>query len=262
MEEALSHESQGPRQPAVGDLPTHGEPPGDDAPHMELLVSMLGHDLRQPLTTLSVCCGKLARDPQLSDAHVRLAQRMARSIDRMDRMIGHLLDATRIRFDGASARRVQTSLGEVCREVIDEIEARATERRFALEIRGEDTGLWDDEQLKRVVANLVDNAVRHGAPGTPIDLRLWSETGAVCLEVKNAGPIADDVRDRLFRPFATEARRARQRTGLGLGLYIARELVLAHGGEIRASSSGAETSFWVTLPRAPASGRADAPDLI
>jgi signal transduction histidine kinase len=124
-------------------------------------------------------------------------------------------------------------------------------------------GAWDGSRLGQVVANLVGNALRHGAPDVPVSVTIAHDEATVRLTVKNAGTIAADVRDRLFDPFrSTRESRATRAEGLGLGLYIVHQLVLAHGGDVQVRSTEEEgTSFSVTLPRSapPAPARAATP---
>ena len=113
-------------------------------------------------------------------------------------------------------------------------------------------GLWDRERLAQVVTNLIGNAIQHGRLDGSIDVRLRDEGDAVCLLVHNDGsPIPADLLPSIFDPFRRGRRRATQKAeGLGLGLFIVREMVRAHSGEISVQSTEAEgTTFTVKLPR-------------
>ena len=101
-----------------------------------------------------------------------------------------------------------------------------------------------------MVSNLLNNAIRHGAPGRPISLDLLGNEDNVVLSVHNDGAIAEDVRDHIFDPFRSTADRRGREEGLGLGLYIVQQIVLAHGGLLGVETSAeGGTTFEVTLPR-------------
>ena len=122
-----------------------------------------------------------------------------------------------------------------------------------LEVEGDTRGRWDRERLAQVVANLVGNAIAHGKADGAIDIQLRGELEAVSLRVHNEGPaIPAPAQASIFDPFRRgPARGAARSEGLGLGLYICREMVRAHGGQIAVESSdGAGTTFSVRLPRA------------
>jgi len=115
-------------------------------------------------------------------------------------------------------------------------------------------GMWDPDRLAQVVSNLVDNATTHGCVEGPVLVKLADEDRTVTLEVHNAGrPVPSDLMPLLFDPFRRGASRdAARGEGLGLGLFIANQIVLAHGGSIDVRSSVQEgTSFTVRLPRVP-----------
>jgi signal transduction histidine kinase len=112
-------------------------------------------------------------------------------------------------------------------------------------------GVWDKERLAQVVSNLIGNAIEHGKPGGAIEVRLRSEGDGVRLEVHNQGAaIPAELLPSIFDPFRRQQRAGQKSEGLGLGLYICRELVRAHGGEIAVQSTDeAGTTFTVRLPR-------------
>jgi signal transduction histidine kinase len=187
-------------------------------------------------------------------AHVATCVR--NSAHRMAGVISQLLDYTRTQIDGGLPLELApTNLEAVCREVLEELQlARGAEARFQCEYSGDLDGVWDAERLAQVVSNLAGNALEHGAEGAPIRLRARDEGAEVSLAVSNRGrPIPPDVLPFIFEPF----RRARPAEvsaggvrGLGLGLYISRQIVLAHGGTIDVRSNEREgTTFSIRLPR-------------
>jgi signal transduction histidine kinase len=143
-------------------------------------------------------------------------------------------------------------LGEVCREVVGETELTHPERTLRVDPRGELTGVWDRDRMYQLLGNLVGNAVQHGEPGSPIDLRVEGSKTEVVLEVANRGePIPPQILPFIFDAFRQGRTGHPARTrGLGLGLFIAQEIARAHGGSITVRSSESEgTIFRVVLPR-------------
>ncbi|MCC7072421.1 MAG: hybrid sensor histidine kinase/response regulator [Deltaproteobacteria bacterium] len=215
----------------------------------EMFMGILGHDLRNPLSGIIMCAQILharADDEALREPLARILA----SGQRMTRMVEQLLDLTRLRLGSGIALTITAvDLGSVVTSVVDESEQ--TRARCRLETAGEVTGRWDTDRLLQVAANLVGNAMQHGAPGTPIVVRVDGTTAdRVTLSVHNQGPpIPDELRPVLFAPFRGLQRDCKS-GGLGLGLYITEQLVLAHGGTIAFSSDERSgTCFTVTLPR-------------
>jgi signal transduction histidine kinase len=122
-----------------------------------------------------------------------------------------------------------------------------------VEAAGDTRGHWDRDRLAQALSNLIGNAIEHGAAGDPVRLSLeGSEPELVRIRVWNAGAIPEHLQPAIFDPFrrATPEARARKSKGLGLGLYIVQQIVLAHGGTIEVRSSADEgTAFTVTIPR-------------
>jgi signal transduction histidine kinase len=221
----------------------------------ELFLAMLGHDLRAPLNAMMLSAEVLARSGQLDDENVQIASRMAASGRAMAGMIQDLLDFTRTRRgSGMPLSVAPLDLGSLCQEVLDEFRAAHPDRRVHFEAVGDLEGQWDAGRLRQVLSNLVGNAIVHGDEGGAIEVRAGSEGSEVLLIVTNRGPvIAPSALPTLFDPFvrATSMSGSRKRRGgIGLGLYIARAIVTAHGGTIAVTSSEATgTVFTVRLPR-------------
>jgi PAS domain S-box-containing protein len=215
----------------------------------ELFVGIVGHDLRNPMSAISMAASLLLRT--LSDEKEKhVARRIVESAGRMSRMVDQLLDFTRIRTGvGLSLNRAPTDLHELCRRVVDELELVHPESPIALIVEGDDaTGEWDADRLHQAVSNLVGNAIQHGAPEAPIGVRVECQPERVSIAVRNGGVIPPDLLPVMFEPFRGSERADRK--GLGLGLHITQQIVLAHGGAIRVASSEADgTVFCVDLPR-------------
>jgi signal transduction histidine kinase len=174
----------------------------------------------------------------------------------MARMIGELLDFTRGRLGGGIPVEPHPGdLSTICREVMEELEASRPGARLHLQVDGHGYGEWDAGRLSQALSNLVGNALQYSPEGSPVrvtvDGHAWHE---VVLTVHNEGPsIPAELLPELFEPFrrGPRARRDANESGLGLGLYIVRQIVLAHGGSLEAESREQwGTTFTARLPRA------------
>lgn len=221
----------------------------EDAAFRERFVGMLGHDLRSPLSAISVGAQMLLRRGGLDDWFAQTLRRINASATRMGRMIHDILDFTRGRQSGGiPVARAPADLHVICQEAAAEAQTGHPERRFIVETEGEVRGVWDRDRLAQVVTNLVANAVAHGAGDSPVWIRSHGEEEVVTLEVTNLGnPIPPERMPHLFDPFRKSGAAS---PGLGLGLYIVQEIVRAHGGVVGVASSEAKgTTFTVRLPR-------------
>jgi PAS domain S-box-containing protein len=225
----------------------------------ERLIAIVSHDLRNPLNAIQLSATQLLHSEALPERERRLVTRLARSSDRMKRMISELLDFTRGRLGGGiPIQRVPGDLRAVARQGVEELEAAWPERSLRLEVvPGRYDGQWDADRLLQVVSNLGGNALQYSPPNATIDFRLSDAGDAVVLEVHNPGePISPEMLPHLFDPFRRGASAGHGGGagggGLGLGLYIVEQVVKGHGGHIDvASTAEAGTTFRVTLPRAP-----------
>jgi PAS domain S-box-containing protein len=217
----------------------------------EMFVGILGHDLRNPLSAIVTGASLLARRSD-SDKVVKPSLRILSSAERMGRMIDQILDFTRIRLGhGIPLQRRHIDLAEVCRLAIDESESTGVDGRIRIEEKGESVGTWDGDRLSQLVSNLLGNAVAHGKPGTPVVIRLdGTDPDQFVLQVHNAGAIPADILPVLFDPFRGSNLKHDRSSGLGLGLFISQQIVLAHAGTIEVASSEEDgTHFVVRLPR-------------
>jgi PAS domain S-box-containing protein len=223
----------------------------------ERLIGVVSHDLRNPLATIGTAAMFLARASDLPDRLARPVARISSAADRMHRIIEELLDFTRGRLgSGIPIERRVTNVGMIVRRVLDEFELIYPSRRLVLDISGRLEGEYDDSRLAQVVSNLVANALEYSPPDTPVRVVLVDRGEAgIALEVKNAGaPIRSDLLAHLFEPFRRGGNDRGNSGGLGLGLFIAAEVVRAHGGTISAASNAEDgTTLTVFLPhRGPA----------
>ncbi len=216
----------------------------------ELIIAVLGHDLRSPLSAVMTAAEVLTRlggDERVISA----AGRIRNSTRRMARMVDQLLDLARVRSGQIGLTRTALDMTRLCQEIIDEIEPRHGERRVDLESHGDTSGYWDADRISQVLSNLIGNALQHGLDSERIHVEIdGSNASTLDMHVQNAGVIAADTMARLFEPFRAGAARPQNSNGLGLGLYIAHELVRAHGGHLSVRSTDAQgTVFHIQLPR-------------
>lgn len=218
----------------------------------EMFAGVLGHDLRNPLQTISMAAALLLRPSETSDS-VSLASRILRSSDRMERMIDQLLDFTRMRMGmGIPLVLRAVDLADLAQNAIDEIVVGGEESDVELRLEGTTAGRWDRDRLLQLVSNLVANAIDHRTPGTQVRVRIdGSDADRVMFEIQNQGIIPPEILPTIFEPLQTTRRTRRDRaSGLGLGLFITRQIARAHGGRIRVFSDVATgTLFVVELPR-------------
>lgn len=214
-------------------------------------IGMLSHDLRSPLGAITVGAALLAGADDNPQRRRRVVASITSSAQRMERMIGDLLDLTRARLGGAlPLRRRRVDLRQVCDEALLEIQAGHPEAVVRLDANGDLHGDWDADRLAQVVSNLVGNAVQHGGR-TAVAVTLSATAEAVAMTVTNGGtPIRPELMPLVFEPL--ERGHEEDAGGsIGLGLFIARTIVSAHGGHIEVQSSAeAGTTFSLSLPRA------------
>ncbi|HVG25502.1 MAG TPA: HAMP domain-containing sensor histidine kinase [Thermoanaerobaculia bacterium] len=219
----------------------------------ELFLATLGHDLRNPLNAIVVSAGLLAGAGQLDEENTQIASQMSGFANVMAGMIDDLLDFTRTRLGGGMpVSPARTDLEHLCREVLLEFRAAHPHRPLRFESSGDTTGEWDASRLRQVASNLVANAIQYGDDATPVEVFARGEESDVLLAVKNEGPsISSSALPTIFDPFFRAAEVAtKHRAGVGLGLYIARQIVIAHGGTIEVTSKETTgTVFTVRLPR-------------
>ena len=216
----------------------------------ELFVGILGHDLRNPLSAITMGAALLG-DGLASSADARIVERITTSANRMARMVRQLLDLTRARLAGGIPIVPQpANLSSVVIAAVDELRTVHPAQAIHCNVPGELNGGWDADRLSQVVSNLVGNALGHGDPERAVEVVLVERDGTATLTVLNHGaPIPADMIPVLFDPFRRGGGESRKSpSGLGLGLYISAEIVRAHGGAIAVQSDADATTFTVTLP--------------
>ena len=216
----------------------------------EMLTAVLSHDLRSPLNavlTSAVLIQRRSTEQAVKDT----AERILSSGKRMSRMIEDMLDMARARLAGGiPLKREAAQLGALVERVVGEIQAAYPEQRIEVLATGDLNGNWDGERLAQVVSNLLGNALQHGE-GDAVTVKVdGTQAEAVVVTVSNSGTIPSELLPRLFDPFRGAQRQAGRAEGLGLGLYIVQQIVLAHGGNVQVQSGeDNRTTFRVSIPR-------------
>lgn len=218
----------------------------------ENFVAALTHDLRTPLTAAKMNAQLLLRKSPEPAMLQKLASRISDSMDRADRMIRDLLDASRIKAGERVALALEEChLNAIVEEIVDDL-AIVYGDRFSVEASSQIRGHWDCVAVRRMVENLAGNAVKYGAVGRPIRIWLRESGDAVEIGVHNEGnPIPPEDQSNLFEPYrrSESAKRSSQK-GWGLGLTLVRGFAEAHGGAVQVRSSSLDgTVFSVRLPQ-------------
>jgi signal transduction histidine kinase len=212
----------------------------------ELLIGVLGHDLRNPLNAIHVAGEALARACPENETVVKLAGRIRSSSKRMGRLIAQLLDFATARLGNLPVQAQPVDLRSLSESAVGEFEQLQRDT-FVHHVEGDPHGTWDADRMFQLLSNLLGNALQHGDPAEPIVLRIdGRDPQLMVIEVENGGALAESVRENLFAPFV----RASESTGgVGLGLYIVHHIVRAHGGTLDAESRAGRTLFRARLPR-------------
>jgi len=224
------------------------------------LIAIVSHDLRNPLHAILLGAQALVARGGLDERTARSLGRIRASADRAARMVQDLLDFTRARVGhGIPVAPRPADLTAIARGATDEARVAFPGRAIQVEPSGDARGEWDPDRLTQVAANLVVNALKYSPRESPVTVRVHGSEGTATLEVHNRGsPISPDLLQHLFEPYRRGRAEEDDRSSLGLGLYIAREIVRAHAGEIEVRSSEADgTTFTVRLPRRAAAKRGE-----
>jgi len=211
-------------------------------------IAILGHDLRNPIGAISNAAQLLLRMPD-QDRVNKLAHIIQDSAYRVKNLIDNILDFAKGRMgDGIDVKiSIHQSLETELSQVIAELQLSHPERIITAQFKFIDPISCDGTRIAQLFSNLLANALIHGDKSAAINVEAFSEHGKFRLSVINAGyKIPKDKLNGLFKPFYRGNPNADSR-GLGLGLYIAQEIAIAHGGVLKATSNDDETRFTLTL---------------
>lgn len=216
-----------------------------------LFMGMLGHDIRNPLGTIHLSAELLVRSGQLD---AKAAAPIVNSVKRIHGIIELISDFSRAQSDGVMPiNRRLADLGVVTGNVLAETRVRHLSSVLLLEAGGDLQGEWDEGRMGQLLSNLLENALTYGARGQPVTVTLAGDAAQVSLGVHNHGKVIPvQERERIFEPRSRGSEQDEQRApnGMGLGLYICREIVRAHQGTLSVRSEPAEgTTFMARLPR-------------
>jgi signal transduction histidine kinase len=221
-------------------------------------MSMVSHELRTPLNTLyletqvrKLHLSKNNTAPFAPERLPAMIERDQRQIQNMVRLIDDMLDVSRIRSGALSIRPAPVDLALLARGVVESLaqQAEAVGPPIRFEAPAGVHGVWDEFRIEQVLTNLITNALRYGG-GQQVEVSVRQQDGRARMSVSDRGPgIAAEDQARIFEQFERTADSRRQAPGLGLGLYIARQIARSHGGEIELESAPGEgATFSVTLP--------------
>jgi signal transduction histidine kinase len=223
------------------------------------LIGIVSHDLRNPLNAILMAATLLLRQEGMSESQRRSFHRILSSARRATRMLSDLLDFTQARLGGTLPVTPHSlDLHELTRQVVEEVQLAHPHKRILLEQSGDGRGEWDGDRLAQLITNLVNNALTYGDEHCAVRVRTAGRPDAIVLSIHNHGaPIPAGMMAQLFQPLQ---RGAGKGSGgghsIGLGLFIVKHIVDAHGGGIHVDSTAENgTTFMVCLPRHPSQAR-------
>ena len=220
----------------------------------DLFLAVLGHDLRAPLSTMAMAGALLGRPGLASDQVPVIAARVQRSAKLMANMVADLLGFTRSQLGSKVPMMLALAdVKKICEEAVEDAAATHPETTFKLQASGNLGGSFDPVRLHQLFANLLVNAAQYGAKGQPVVISASNDGPDIVVKVINHGvPIPETAWRSIFQPLIQLPAGEdddRPRTSLGLGLFVAREIALAHRGSIDVRSDGVDgTTFTVRLP--------------
>jgi signal transduction histidine kinase len=220
----------------------------------EMFLAMLGHDLRTPIGAVLTSAKFMLETKELAEPHLTLTSRIVSSTTRMNQMVGALLDFTRSRLGGGiPITPASMNMGKAVHDVVSEMSAAHPDRKIEVDARGALKGKWDCARISQVLTNLIGNALEHGSDRTSVTVAVEGDEKEVTVAVHNRGAaISEDQLDGIFNAMKRQGMAGPdgQSANLGLGLYIADQIVHAHKGRIDVDSSEDRgTTFTVHLPR-------------
>jgi signal transduction histidine kinase len=222
----------------------------------DLFLAILSHDLRNPIGAMKMSAELTLNIGPLNERQMMLVSQIIASAGRATEIINHLLDLTRARLgSGLQVIKKPMDMAFVSRQLVDEMRAMHPSRTFQLEISGETEGKWDKARIGQVFSNLLGNAVQYGFGDLPIGVTIKGDPEAVLVSVHNDGiPIAasaiGSIFESLTRAGGEKSPNFSESTNLGLGLYITKQIVSAHGGSVGVTSSEKDgTTFTAAFPR-------------
>ena len=223
-----------------------------------MFLAILGHDLRNPLGTVVTGSSFLMQAMDIPAKYVLVATRMFNGAKRMSKLINDLIDFTRTHLGpGIPIRVKHDNLVKVCEDVVNELRTFHPEKLIELQAPPQLDAIFDDSRIAQVMSNLVGNAIQYGDLDVPANIAVVCSGDDILITVNNRGAaIAPEKLSGIFDPLVRIAANTKvdeiERTSLGIGLFISREIVHAHGGKLTVASNPDDgTTFTVTMPRLP-----------
>lgn len=216
-----------------------------------LFLGILQHDLRGPMQAVLSSASLIAALPA-GEQREQATQRLRRSGERMRALLDELLDYNRATLNlGLRMNRVPCELAAACLEEVEMRRLAYPGHGIEWRAAGPTEGLWDASRIQQALGNLIANAARHGDEHAPIGVELLGTEDEVTIAVSNRGPaISPDAIGSIFDPLRSSADAGREdRSHLGLGLFVVKEVAMAHGGHVQVDSGDDLTRFCIRLPR-------------
>lgn len=220
-----------------------------------MFLAILGHDLRNPLGTLFMGSSFIMQALDLAPKYVLLATRMFNSATRMGKLINDLVDFTRTHLGpGIPITPRQENLTVVCEQAVNELRTFHPDRVIELRAPASLSAVVDGSRLAQVLSNLLGNALQYGSKESPVSVDVTNTEEDISIAITNRGPVIppDEIAsifDPLVRLSRVEAAPPGESTNMGIGLFIAREIVHAHSGRIHVRSNADGTTFTVNIPK-------------
>jgi signal transduction histidine kinase len=217
-----------------------------------LFLGILGHDLRNPIGAASMAARRMGQSATTDSRQAKVFSEIIRTTDRATRILDDLLDLTRSSF-GADIplKKSNTSMADLCEEIAEELREIHEKWQVEVALEGDPEGFWDPAGMGQVLSNLISNAIQYSDASSPITVTiLGNDPKTVNVNVHNFGtPISAKNQKIIFQSWM-RGQVPEERAHLGLGLYVTKLIVEAHGGEITVTSDEKSgTTFTVQLPR-------------
>jgi signal transduction histidine kinase len=220
-----------------------------------LFLGILGHDLRNPIGAASMAAQWMKRSGTTDPKQAKVVSDLVRTTDRATRILDDLLDLTRSSFGtDIPIAKSQTDMAALCQAIADELRSMNEKQLLTVTHEGDPSGLWDAARMGQVLSNLMGNAIQYSHASGPVTVTIsGNDPRTLSVSVHNFGPpIPAESQKAIFQSWMRgQVKDSSEHTHLGLGLYIARLIVEAHGGDIAVASDEATgTTFTLRLPRA------------
>jgi signal transduction histidine kinase len=230
-----------------------------------MFLAILGHDLRNPLSCIKMSAQLASSRANTDPASSKALTQIETSVQSIFQLVNDLIDFAATGLGSHMPLAIApVNFERLAREVLDELKAAYPGRNLRFDARGDLFCSCDGARIRQVISNLLDNALEHGAGEGDVQLAIARDGTDIILAVSNPGtPIAPDILPTIFDPLVrdTDLQRKRREGSIGLGLYIAREIVMSHGGTIDVTSSAESgTVFTVRLPCHQATAGPRTPD--